>query len=254
MRTIFPPNDYDELTFCDPKPAIHDDAREQVLVRNFFRDAVGYFVEVGANDPTDGSQTRHLEERGWQGVLVEPIPTLAAALRKARKAHVFEVACSSPENAGQFRPFYVAGKLSSLDQTTMAPGARTSSIIDVSVRTLDDVLAEANAPCPIDFLSIDVEGHEIAVLKGFNFALWRPRLILIEDHVGNLSKHRFLQANGYRLVRRTRLNGWYIPDDTPVDFDPAEHWRIVRKYYLALPIRKLRNLSRRVRQPFKDAR
>jgi hypothetical protein len=117
----------------------------------------------------------------------------------------------------------------------------------VPVRTLDDVLQEAKSPAPIDFLSVDVEGHEIKVLLGFDFARWRPRLILIEDHVGNLDRHRFLQGSGYRLVRRAGNNGWYVPNDAPVQPGWQDRWRIMRKYYLALPFRMARNASRRFR-------
>ncbi len=134
----------------------------------------------------------------------------------------------------------------------MAPGSQPETVIEVPVRTLDDILAEATAPQPIDFLSIDVEGHEIEVLRGFNFNCWRPRLILLEDHVGDLSTHRFVKAAGYRLVRRTGFNGWYIPADSMVHISGRDRWQILRKYYLALPLRVLRNLSRRLRQPIKD--
>ena len=51
------------------------DGREQELVREFFagvRD--GFFVEVGANRPQQESQTWHLEQLGWTGVLIEPQP------------------------------------------------------------------------------------------------------------------------------------------------------------------------------------
>ena len=58
------------------------------------------------------------------------------------------------------------------------------------MRTLDDILEQAEAPMPIDFVSIDVEGHEVEVLSGFDLARWRPRLILVEDHVTNLATHR----------------------------------------------------------------
>ena len=46
--------------------------REKVLVREFFGDTKGFFVEVGANDPRQGSQSWHLEQAGWRGVLIEP--------------------------------------------------------------------------------------------------------------------------------------------------------------------------------------
>jgi hypothetical protein len=82
MRTVFP------------------DAEELRLKSIFLGDRPGYFVEVGANDPRIQSQTWDLEQRGWNGVLVEPQPPIAARLRRERSAKVFEVACSSCQNAG----------------------------------------------------------------------------------------------------------------------------------------------------------
>jgi len=227
---------------------------EQQLVWRFFNETPGFFVEVGANHPTEGSQSWHLEQRGWRGILVEPQPKLAERLREVRSAKVVAAACSSPENAGRQLPFHVAGPLSSLDREAMAPGSRPEEVIQVLVRTLDDILMEGAAPQRLDFLSVDVEGHEIEVLRGFDFARWQPRLILLEDHVGNLRKHWFLKSSGYRLVRQTNLNGWYVPANSPVHFGWEDRWQVLRKYYLALPFRILRNISRRLRQPIKDRR
>ncbi len=166
------------------------------LVAAFFGPRKGYFVEVGANEPRERSQTFHLEQAGWTGVLIEPQPGLAAQLRAERKAKVFAVACSSPDNAGRTLPLHVAGPLSGLDRERMAPGSTPAAVIEVPIRTLDDVLAEAGAPQGFDFLSIDVEGHELEVLRGFDIARWRPQLILLEDHVADLSKHRYLMPQG----------------------------------------------------------
>jgi len=231
-----------------------DSEREARLIAEFFGDNGGFFVEVGANQPREGSQTWHLEQSGWTGVLVEPQPNLARALQTARSAKVFAVACSSPANAGRSMPLFVAGPMSSLDESCMSPGAIPDGVIEVPVRTLDDVLTQANAPVPLDFLSLDVEGHEIDVLSGFDISRWQPRLILMEDHVANLDKYRFLRASGYRLVRHTEFNGWYVPADAAVEVDWRDRWKVFRKYYLALPFRMFRNLSRRLRQPFKDRR
>jgi hypothetical protein len=162
------------------------------------------------------------------------------------------VACSSRQNAGKRMRLHVAGPLSALDRNRMAPGAQPEQVIEVQVRALDDILVEACAPAQFDFLSIDVEGHELEVLSGFDLARWRPRLILIEDHVGNLKRHRFLDKCGYRLIRRCENNGWYVPRDAAVVVELRERWDIIRKYYLGLPFRIARNASRRLRQPFKD--
>jgi FkbM family methyltransferase len=229
--------------------------REQELVREFFGGArSGFFVEVGANRPQQESQTWHLEQLGWTGVLIEPQPELADELRRRRTGKVYAVACSSPENAGRPMRLHVAGAMSSLDRDRMAPGAEPERVIEVAVRTLDDILDEAQAPEGFEFLSVDVEGHELEVLGGLDLARWRPRLILLEDHVGDLARHRFLKAAGYRLIRRFENNGWYVPRAAAVAVTPRERWEILRKYYLALPFRIARNASRRARRRLRSWR
>ncbi len=227
--------------------AVFKPDREVALVREFFRDTPqGFFVEVGANDPKKDSQSFHLEEAGWQGILVEPVPELASELRRARKARVFEVACSSPDRAGQTMTLHVAGPFSSFDPHLAVTGMRADRTVDVKVDTLDHVLAEGGAK-RIDLMSVDVEGHELEVLSGFDFARWRPRLILLEDHVSSLDKHRFMRRSGYALMRRTGLNGWYVPQESAPGMDLVGRWQIFRKYYLALPFRMFRDWRRRRR-------
>lgn len=229
--------------------------QEHALVREFFGgETSGYFVEVGAHHPTEGSQTWHLEQSGWTGVLVEPQPELAAFLVASRKARVFANACSSPANAGQSLPLHVDGPRSVLDRDRdrMSPGARAAYVIVVPARTLDSILEEAEAPAPIDMLSIDVEGHETEVLRGFDFSRWQPLLILVEDHVNNLQVHRYLKRNGYRLIRRLGQNGWYVPAGEAVTVSSSQRWEILRKYYLALPFRMARNAWRWVRRLYVD--
>lgn len=221
---------------------------EMRLVAAFFGHRRGYFVEVGANEPQARSQTWHLEQAGWTGVLIEPQPALAGLLRANRTAKVFAVACSSPDNAGRTLPLHVAGPLSGLDRERLASGAVPQAVIEVPVKTLDSVLEQAGTQPRFDFLSIDVEGHEIEVLRGFSIARWRPQLILLEDHVADLSKHRYLKAAGYRIIRRYENNGWYVARGAPGRPSLADRWAILRKYYLALPFRRLRNLSRQWRK------
>jgi FkbM family methyltransferase len=231
--------------------AIFPPEQEAALVREFLGPARGYFVEVGANEPEKESQSFHLEREGWTGVLIEPQPDLAENLRKLRRAQVFEAACSSPDRAGSRMTLYVLGPYSSFDPNLAVTGLRPEQAIEVPVRTLDDILEEAHAPRPLDLLSVDVEGHELDVLRGFDFARWRPRLILLEDHVTSLDKHRFLSDAGYRLMRRTGLNGWYVPQDAAPVLSWRGRWQILRKYYLGLPFRILRDARRRLRDRLK---
>lgn len=136
------------------------------------------------------------------------------ALRLGRKAKVFQAVCSSPENAGRELPLHVAGPLSSLNRERIAPGATPENVITVPTRTQDSILTEAGSRRGFDFLSIDVEGHEIKVLPGFDVGRRRPRLI--EDHVADLSRRRYLAATGYRIIRRYENNRWYASRDSTV--------------------------------------
>ncbi len=237
MRTVFP------------------DTAEEALKADFFGAArSGFFVEVGANEPQHGSQTWPLEQIGWTGILVEPQPDLAVQLRHRRKARVVAAACSSPENAGGAMTLYLSGPHSSLQPELVVARSISHGTVDVATRTLDDILVEAGAPTPIDFVSIDVEGHEVEVLRGFDIVRWRPRLILVEDHVTNLATHRYLSGAGYRLIRRTGLNGWYVPASKASSVGLLGAWQIVRKYYLALPFRILRERKRRLQARFSRSR
>ena len=238
-----------------PNVVIHpSQEQEERLVREFFGgDDSGYYVELGAHHPTHASQTWHLEQLGWTGVLVEPQPDLAALLVTTRKSStVFPVACTSPENAGRTTSLHVDGARSSLDRDRMVPGSKAACVIAVQTRTLDSILDEAQAPQPIDLLSVDVEGHELQVLSGFNFQRWQPLLILVEDHVDDLQTHFCLKARGYRLIRRLGNNGWYVSSEANVRISLADRFEILRKYYLALPCRKLRNWRRRIRVRYTD--
>ena len=234
-RAVFPPDVEEKL-----KEAFFDHAR------------TGFFVEVGANDPQQMSQTWHLEQLGWTGVLVEPQPALADGLRRCRRGKVFAVACSSPQMSGRTLPLHLSGLHSSLNPDFFVAGAQTTGVIEVPVRTLDEILTEAQAPVPIDFLSIDVESHETDVLAGLDLAKWRPRLILIEDLAMDLRLHRLLVSRGYKWVRRNGLNGWYVPADFPMRTGLFGKWQFFRKHVLAVPFHRLRETKRRYRQKLKE--
>lgn len=212
------------------------------LLAFFDRSPDGFFAEVGLKSPTDGSRTFVLETAGWTGALIEPQPDLAAFLVTSRRAKVFACACVAPDVAGQPMALRIESPLAAvdIDRSSAAP---SSYVIMVPTRTLDDVLREAEAPAPLDFLALDVHGLELDALLGFDFAHWQPELIAIADPAADLDRHRFLKASGYRLIRRVAGCGWYVPADSPV---AAQRWQILLHYYLALPFRKARRALRRL--------
>jgi FkbM family methyltransferase len=219
------------------------------LVHEFFghRDD-GVFVEVGANHPTMFSQTWYLEQQGWRGILVEPTPALCELLRAQRpKSEIVEAACGGPEQVGR-ATFRIAGchVHSSLSAEPVAWEREVVDEIDVELTTLDAILDRCGEPHP-QFVSIDVEGDQLAVLRGFDLRRHQPELVLLEDHLTGYATHRLMTRQGYRLVKRTGFNSWYVPRSRPFALtSPRERFRLWRKVWLKTPFRGLRARVRRM--------
>ena len=221
---------------------------EGELVWEFFgRRADGFFVEVGANDPKNSSQSWFLETKGWQGILVEPLSRFTAALQAARpRSRVFQVACGAPGHPPT-ATLHVGenSEHSSLQPNLVDAGTRYWQTETVRVLTLDELLREAGQP-RLDFVSIDVEGLQLEVLRGFDLARQRPTLLFVEDHLLNWDTHFHLRRHGYRLVKRTQLNNWYVPVGTAFRLtSPLERLRLWRKLWPGTPFRRFKAWLRR---------
>lgn len=214
---------------------------EQTLIREFFdHKNNGYYVDVGANHPTIESQTWHLEQLGWKGLLLEPIPDYCELLKRERNGTVVQYACSSPENHNKVLKLIAAGGHSTLNSIPIAMGDRSQETIDVTCKTLDSILEENNVPIGFEFISIDIEGHEMEMFKGFTLTKWKPELVLLEDHVISHEKHNHMKSNGYQLILRTGLNSWYVPASEKYNLSLSSKFEIFRKYWLGLLLRKFR--------------
>ncbi len=217
---------------------------DQLVWEYFGRATEGFFVDVGANDPKTYSQTWLLESKGWKGLLVEPLGRLAENLRASRPAsRVFQVACGGPGHP-ETADFHEAAEdgHSSLEPNRVDPGIRYIRKETVRVLSLDELLDEAGTP-EIDFISIDVEGTQFDVLRGFTLGKHRPKLLFVEDHLTDWKTHFLIRRQGYHLVKRTGNNNWYVPEGVK---GPAttfgERLKLWRKVWPGTPARRLKAL------------
>ena len=214
---------------------------EQDLIKSFFKNkANGFFIDVGANDPFLNSQSFHLEQLGWRGLLIEPLPNYYDLLKKYRSNKVIMCACSSPENHLKKLPLKVADVYSTLENNLIARGESSNEILEVETKTLNSILEENDVGRYFELLSIDVEGHEMELFKGLSLDKWKPQLILLEDHVTDHKKHNYMRKNGYQLLLRTGLNSWYVPKKNHFKFSIRAKCEFIRKYWVGLLIRKIR--------------
>src|SRR5271155_4834851 len=171
-----------------PRPPFESFAQngeDVVLNRALGQVRNGRYVDVGANHPTDDSATRAFYDRGWRGICVEPVPSLADLLRRERPGDiVIEAAVSSsPTESHTLHEVPGTGLSTGIGEISDAHHHAGYEVRDVEVqaRTLDDILSEAGWEGEdIHFLSIAVEGGESGVLQGIDLQRWRPWILVIE--------------------------------------------------------------------------
>lgn len=179
----------------------------------------GYFVEFGATNGLDLSNTYLLEkEFFWTGILAEPGKNWHKQLRFNRSTYISEKCVW--KSSGQMIHFNesVYPEFSTIDHLTHFDGMEKSrSSRDryfVETTTLFDLLEGANAPNLIDYLSIDTEGSEYEILKEFEFSKYQFGVITVEhNHNENEFKiDELLNKNGYSRVHRevSDFDGWYL--------------------------------------------
>lgn len=178
----------------------------------------GYFVEFGATDGYDISNTYLLEkEFGWTGILAEPARYWHDKLPANRSCNI-DFSCVWPRsnekvlfNEGNVRPDASTAEMY-MDYTTDIELFRggTKERYEVDSISLNDLLAKYNAPKDIDYISLDTEGNEIEILTSFNFNQYKVKFFSIEHNEKEVNRQRIYDlmiTKGYDRVMQ-RLSHW----------------------------------------------
>jgi FkbM family methyltransferase len=194
----------------------------------------GYFVELGANDGVTQSNSLYFEKyRNWRGLLVEPVPQNFLKCRQNRSSRdsIYCVACVSFDYDQEFVRIAYSNLMStpvSLESDIQDPRAHatvgkqflgnseTMFEFGAVARTLNSLLLDSNAPKLIDFLSLDVEGAELEVLKGVDHQAFRFKYILVECRdLPRLSA--YLENQGYRFAEQLSGQDYLFADVEQAD-------------------------------------
>jgi FkbM family methyltransferase len=189
----------------------------------------GFFVELGANDGLNQSNTFYFEKfKGWKGVLVEPSPHnyLKLLTNRSSDNFMFCNACVSFDYKEEFVGMVYSNLMStSLNVESDIPDPLLHAEIGLNflektervftfgalATTLTDILLNSHAPQKIDLLSLDVEGAEMEVLKGIDHSRYRFKYMCIE--VRNFEKmNDYLSENGYVFVEKLSKHDYLFKD------------------------------------------
>jgi len=165
----------------------------------------GFYVDVGANDPTFNSNTKRFYRRGWHGLNIEPGLKAFNKLSTERTRDInLNLAVSNEKGEDTFYYLSDDHTLSTLDikdaeRMSKALGLTISSgkIQTDSLENILDTYLQGNE---IDFMSIDAEGHDLTVLKSNNWHKYRPALVMVESNNEFNNIRAFMDSNDYLHV------------------------------------------------------
>jgi FkbM family methyltransferase len=197
---------------------------EDGFILSQYTQSFGYAIEVGGADGLNGSPTKCLEDLGWKTLLIEPNPQLFTEAKKHRP-HVFNCAAGEvcEDNVGMTIYTLNGGNetaVSGLNPNTKLIEQHQHLIQDqrlelVNKRTLNVLIYEwekvLGEEIPnIDFVSIDTEGTELDVMKGFNIEKYQPKIIALENNFEDYNYRRTMFGYRYILYNRIGVNDYYI--------------------------------------------
>jgi FkbM family methyltransferase len=183
----------------------------------------GVYIDIGAQHPTIDSVSRAFFERGWFGVHVEPVPEYAAMLREARPGDVvIQAAVSSQAGEISLAVFPDTGLSTVVESVaeghasqTQFAAARREVVPAVTLSMVGDEVGNRD----VHWLKIDVEGHERAVLEGWDASRLRPWICVIEATLPNSAETNhsewdsILLKAGYECAYVDGLNRFYVAEE-----------------------------------------
>lgn len=174
----------------------------------------GIYVDVGANDPYIHSNTQYFYEKGWNGINIDPNNLIIKRLNKIRKRDKNIKALISDTGKKLEYYYYESSSYNGCVYYENIPSKLLYKEIIESI-PLNSLLMQNNCT-KFDLLSIDVEGHDLNVLRSLDLTKIRPNIIIIEsfsmDVLEDINSEIFKYAvkNDYRYLCRSVTNTFYI--------------------------------------------
>ena len=204
------------------KRASYSQDQEDLFINDYFKNIYnGFYLDIGCYHPIKYSNTALLHNRGWQGINIDMNQTsidLFKILRKKDK-NICAAISSSNKEVTQFID-HLYSPVNTIDKNFSQIISKRFKIKPFSERkiytnTLNEILKKYEIQITkIDFLNIDVEGHDYEVLKGIDFLNIKPKIICIEidNHEKNLSKEsieNYLKKFNYKIIKRIGFNAFF---------------------------------------------
>ena len=204
------------------KRASYSQDQEDLFINDYFKNLDnGFYLDIGCYHPIKYSNTALLYNRGWQGINIDMNQTsidLFNILRKKDK-NICAAISSSNKKVTQYID-HIYSPVNTIDKNfsqVISKRLKTKPFSEKNIftNTFSEIVKKNEIQIKkIDFLNIDVEGHDYDVLKGIDLLNIKPKIICIEidNHEKNLSNQKiknYLIKFNYKIIKSIGLNAFF---------------------------------------------
>ena len=175
-----------------------------ILIQNIFRNKKkGFYIDIGCQHPIRNNNTYLLYKKGWSGINVDLDQGNIDLFNSSRPSdHNVSIAVSNKIGEADLFYFHDKSPINTIDKkTSQFQNAKVQSIKKVKTNTLNNIIKSSKySDKKFDFLSIDVEGHELQVLQGLDFSMYSPDVIVVEYLDLSVSKLEIKNLNIENII------------------------------------------------------
>jgi len=179
------------------------------------------YLDIGAHHPYSLNNTYLFYKRGLTGVNIEPDPKLFSYLAKMRPKDVNINKGVGSNTKNEIADFYIMSSRAlntfskeEAERISKSATIKIDEIKQIELVNINDILAKYYSDKLLDFLTIDVEGLDLQILKSIDFGKYKPNVICVETiqfNEANIIKKQqsiidFVIANGYFNYADTSIN------------------------------------------------
>ena len=183
-----------------------------LLLEHIFKNqSHGFYIDVGCQHPVMNNNTYLLYKKGWNGINIDLDKKNIDLFNFYRKRDLnLNFAISSQEGERDLFFYHDKSAINTVEKSVANyQRAQVKEIKKVKTKTLNSIIENSKFNnLTIDFVSIDVEGHELDVIKGFDLKKYKPKVVIIEFldlslkklEIKNLNIKNFLKSEIYQYM------------------------------------------------------
>ena len=171
----------------------------------------GLYLDVGCQHPVSNNNTYLLYKRGWNGINIDLDPKNIRLYDLERPKDINICKCISSDNSEKDLFFFHAGSpINSLEKKTIK-NKSNFTVKKIETHTLNSILQDCKIT-NIDYFNLDVEGHEIDILKNFDINLYKPKIVSVEFIDYQMKRLEF-KNNDINRVMESDIYRYFISND-----------------------------------------